>query len=128
MHAYCRSRQGRAGPAGAAAAARGSNNNVWIGVAAACRRAGKSCMHALWGLPKQSGRRGCGADVPSVNRIHQKSTSYASFPIAYRESALREWAGSTRGRDVRVLVFSIGKGSATGYRRSGIQLLSCTLL
>ena len=43
---------------------------TWTGATAACRRAGKSCMHALWDLPRQSGRRRRGARVPSVGRMH----------------------------------------------------------
>jgi hypothetical protein len=87
---------GKAGPAGAAAAARG-DNNMWIGVAAACRRAGKSCMHALWGLPKQSGRRGCGADVPSVDRMHPGK--YVTCVVSYcmqRERVKRVGGQPTR--------------------------------
>jgi hypothetical protein len=61
-------------PVGVAAAACGDNSSssAWTGAPAAYQRAGRSCMHALWGPPKQSGRRSHGARVPLVGRMHRR--------------------------------------------------------
>jgi hypothetical protein len=73
MH-ICTAAVGAAGPTGTTSATRGDNNNssstAQIGAAIACRQTGRSCMHALWGPPRQSGRRRYDAHVLSVSRMH----------------------------------------------------------
>jgi hypothetical protein len=93
-----RAAAGRAGPAGVAAAARGDNRNAWIGVAAACSRAGKSYMHVLWGLPKQSGRQRYGAGVHSVGRMYPEKRHLRRF-LSHAEGA-RQKSGRTVGAGV----------------------------
>jgi hypothetical protein len=63
---------GGARPIGTAAAARDDNSSrsAWTDAAAACQRACGSCMHVLWGPPRQSGRRRRGARVPSIGLMH----------------------------------------------------------
>jgi hypothetical protein len=78
-HGYLRTAAaGRAGPASMAATVCGDNSSsAQTGAAAACRWRGR-CMHALWGPPRQSGRRRRGARVPFVGRMHLgKCVAYA---------------------------------------------------
>jgi hypothetical protein len=59
-HAYCSSMRGRAGR---------HSSSARTGVAVACLRADKSCMHTLWGPSRQSGRQRHDARIPSIGRM-----------------------------------------------------------
>jgi hypothetical protein len=86
-------------PTGAVAGARNDNSSyTWTGAAAASRRTGRSCMHALWGPPKQSGRQRHGARIPSIGRMHlEKCVACAISCRMQRDHASGVWAGSRRG-------------------------------
>ena len=86
-----------------------SSNSVRTGATAPCRRAGRSCMHALWVLPRQSGKRRHDTHVPSLAACIQESASPALFPAACRESASSVWAGSRRGHPERCRVRASGR-------------------
>jgi hypothetical protein len=75
---------GRARPPSVAAVVRGDNSrrSAQTGAAAMYRRAGRSCMHALWGAPKQSGRRGHGACIPSIGCMHPEK--YIAYVVSCR--------------------------------------------
>jgi hypothetical protein len=93
MH-ICTAAVGAAGPTGTTSATRGDNNNssstAQIGAAIACRQTGRSCMHALWGPPRQSGRRRYDARVLSVSRMHPgKCVACAVFCRMQRERVRR---------------------------------------
>jgi hypothetical protein len=68
MHKHVRTKTaGEAGLAGVATAAATERTQVWQQHAGG--RAGAT-LHALWGLPRQSGRSRCGARIPSIGHMH----------------------------------------------------------
>jgi hypothetical protein len=70
----------------AASGAWPAGSSAWTGSIAVCLLAGRSCMHALWGPPRKSGRRRRDTHVP-------KCVTYAFLPHA-------EGARQSRGRAV----------------------------